>query len=445
MSLKKIVKYLLITAAFGVVIWIVIYFLTRTNNQPENQGGLNGQTGTLPATTGTGAPAGQATGGTVKPGTQGALTKTPSLSLFSNEPALDYFIDSHGAGMIIEPDGEIAAVANKNADIISSLKIQNIINAGFSYDGTELLVNFGDANNPQTSVFDTKTKSWMPLPVGMISPQWSPTDSRIIYLQNNADGTKTLATIDTSKPKNNSSTIMVLHIQDVSLKWLSKNKILFYDAPSVYTFGSVWALDLQKKSMTPVIAEQRGAETAWSNTTTTTGIMLTGNTSQYGGQLQLVDGSGNRIQQLGFLTFPSKCLFSQFPIVSGTSTITLATTTTSTVATSTRISTSTKTTSSTAASTASSIASSTNPSYLALFCGVPRNQNALSSAKLPDDYEQMAFSTSDSIYRINTSNGNAESLFDDQSKNMDVSNLKIFNNSLFFVNHYDQKIYSLGL
>ncbi|MDE2020885.1 MAG: hypothetical protein KGJ13_11165, partial [Patescibacteria group bacterium] len=397
MSLKKIVKYLLITAAFAAVIWIVVYFLTR-NNQPENQTGQLGQTGTLPSTAGVGGTPGQGTSGAAQtgatPGGQNLPAKTlSSLILFSNEPTLDYFIDGHGNGTIIEPDGEIATIANKNADVVSSLKIQKIIGAGFSYDGTELLVNFGDANNPQTSVFDVRTKSWTPLPVGMISPRWSPFDYRIAYLQNNADGTKTLTTLDASKTKNNSTAIITLHIQDISLRWLSKNKMLLYDAPSIYTFGSVWALDLQKKSINPVITEQRGLEAAWSNATATMGITLTGNTSQYGGQLQLVDGSGNKTERLGFLTFPQKCLFNQFPDLA-TSSTTLAAAT-ATTATSTKMPSSTV--------SAAAIPSTASSSYLALYCGVPRNQNALSYGKLPDDYNQMALFTSDDIYRINTS------------------------------------------
>jgi hypothetical protein len=425
--MKRILTYLLIAAIIIGIVGVIIYFLTRTGNQPETQ---TGQTGSLPSTSESGAASNQGANGSLPNGTsannQNSSVTVKALAIVSDEPALNYFVNGDGSATIIEPDGEIAAVTNNNADIISSSKIQNIISTGFSYDGGEALINFGDLNNPQTSAFDVKAKAWTPLPVGMTSPQWSPTDYRIAYLKNNIDGTKTLTTIDISKTKNNITTVISLHIQDLSLLWLSKNKIMFYESPSVYTTGSVWALDLQKKSLVPVVAEQRGMEAAWSNTTTTMGIIFTGDVSQYGGQLQLVNGSGTEMEQFKFLTLPPKCVFNLFAVPGASSTIqTVATTTASSSTT-------------TATSTASS-------SYLALYCGVPRDQNALSDTKLPDGYEQMALFTSDNIYRINTSNGDVNTLFNDQNQNMDVSQIKIFNNSLFFINRYDQKLYSLGL
>jgi len=418
--MKRVLVYLLVVVIIIGAIGAVIYFLTRTGNLSGNQG----QTGSLPSTNGNGEAFNQGANGSLPNGdalNNGSSSATaPRLTTVSNEPALDYFVDNNGGATIIEPDGEVANVSNVNADIISNLEIQNIISAGFSYDGAKILVNFGDPNSPQTSVFDLETKAWTPLPVGMVSPRWSPTDYRIVYLRNNPNGTETLTTLDASKIKNNSVVIITLHIQDVSLFWSSQNKILFYDNPSIYAAGSVWAFDLQKKSLTPIVVEQRGTETAWSNTPTTMGIVFVGNTSQYGGRLQFVDGAGNPIEQFGFLTLPSKCVFNPFIITETTSSIVQAPTT--------------------------AITSSTaNPSYLALYCGIPRDQDMFSSSKLPDDYEQMALFTSDNIYRINTSNGNMDILFDDQNKNMDVSHIKIFNNSLFFINRYDQKLYSLSI
>jgi hypothetical protein len=157
-----------------------------------------------------------------------------------------------------------------------------------------------------------KAKSWTPLPVGMTSPQWSPSDYRIAYLQNNSNGTKSLATIDTSKIKNGATTIATLHLQDVALLWQSKNNVLLYDHPSIYTFGSVWSFDLQKRNLSSIISEQRGMEAIWSNETTMTGLIFTGDASQYGGSISLVDDSGKTIEQLGFLTVPPKCLFNSY-------------------------------------------------------------------------------------------------------------------------------------
>lgn len=418
--MKRILTYLLIAVIIIGIIGVIVYFLTRNGNQPENQAG---QTGSLPTTSG-GAFSQNTNGSLLNggvPNSGSSSTIIQNLAAISDEPVLDYFIDSRGNATIIEPNGIITAITGNNADILSSSAILNIISANFSYDGAKVLVNFGDRNNPQTSVFDIKTKSWTPFPAGMTSPRWSPVDYRIAYLRNNSDLTETLTTIDASKTKNNSVAVMTLHVQDVSLLWLLKNKIMFYDAPSIYSYGSAWSFDLQKKNIISLITEQRGMEATWSTPTTTTGIVFIGDVSQYGGRLELVDSSGKETEQFSFLTLPSKCLFNPSSAPKSSN--------------------ATQTTTTTVANTSSTA----NTSYLALYCGIPRDQDALSSGRLPDNYEQMALFTSDNIYRINTSNGNIDTLLNDQSKNIDVSDLKIFGNSLFFINRYDKKLYSIGI
>jgi hypothetical protein len=85
----------------------------------------------------------------------------------------------------------------------------------------------------------------------------------------------------------------------------------------------------------------------------------------------------------------------------------------------------------------------TSTAYLALYCGVPRSSSGFSSARLPDDYETMALFTSDNIYKIITATGVEQVLWSDATQNVDVSDVRFFNNALFFVNRYDQKLYGL--
>ncbi len=409
--MRKALLYFIIAIVVIGIVGAVLYFLMRGNNQSSDQGG---QTGSLPSASGSGAAFNQGglSAGDSDINNGSSSTVAENLIIAANGPVLDYFANSDNSITAIGPDGTISMIQNGNVDILNSSKIKDIINIGFSYDGSKIMINFGDLQDSQTSVFDLKTRTWTPLPAGMLSPQWSPVDYRIIYLKNNSNGTETLTTFDTSKTKNNAATVTTLHLQDVSLLWRTKNEVFFYDNPSVYTMGSLWSFDLQKKSIHPVITEQRGAESIWNTATTSTGMLFTGDASQYGGALRLIDESGNTIQQLGFLTMPSKCLFDQY--IQAT----------------------------TPASASTTIATS---SYLALYCGIPRNQNTLSSSRLPDDYEQKALFTSDNIYRINTINGSVDALFNDQKQSMDVLRIKVFNNNLFFINRYDQKLYSIRL
>ena len=55
----------------------------------------------------------------------------------------------------------------------------------------------------------------------------------------------------------------------------------------------------------------------------------------------------------------------------------------------------------------------------------------------------MALFTSDDIYKINTATGAVQCSGTIATQNMDVSDVKFFNNALFFVNRYDQKLYGL--
>lgn len=55
----------------------------------------------------------------------------------------------------------------------------------------------------------------------------------------------------------------------------------------------------------------------------------------------------------------------------------------------------------------------------------------------------MSLFTSDDIYKINLATNAVNPIWSDQTQNMDVSNMKIFNGTLFFVNRYDQKLYGL--
>ena len=55
----------------------------------------------------------------------------------------------------------------------------------------------------------------------------------------------------------------------------------------------------------------------------------------------------------------------------------------------------------------------------------------------------MALFTSDNLYKVNTETGVIQPLWNSPTQNMDVSDLKFFNNALFFVNRYDNKLYGL--
>jgi hypothetical protein len=335
--------------------------------------------------------------------TQGGLVQ--SFGIVADGPVLDYFIDAKNAITAIKPDGMIISVSNGASSALNTTTIAGIITAKFSYDGKKILVSSGNPNNPQTNIFDVTTKTWTATPQGLLSPQWSPSNYQIAYFLQSASGILSLSTIDASNPKKAPVILFSLHSTDLALQWINKTQFVFSDKPSANSVGSVWLFDSQKGMVTPIVYEGIGAQSIWGTAATDTLGLVFYNNGQIS-TFQLTTPSGATYHTLSFLTLPSKCTFS-----ASAATATHATTTT--------------------------------PFYL--YCGVPLDANAFASAQSSDNYNMMALFTSDQILRINTADGLWNILWNDPSQNIDATDLKFFNNSLFFVNRYDQKLYALTL
>ena len=381
----------------------------------------NGQTGTLPnvgVQTGTGnaTGAGTTTVGTFPSGNlsgqQNGTGTAVAFGILGNEPVADYFIDAQQNMLAVEPDGKISKTTAGQSAFLSSSPVDNFIAGSFSYNGAKALVSFGDPAAPQTSVFDVATKAWMPLPVGLISPAWSPSDYRVAYLTSNASSvTETIATLDVSKASNKPVVLLTLHASDLSVKWLDATRLLIADKPSAYVPSSLWVYDLSKKTLSAVISELPGLETAWGipagKSGTPVGLVFSAGNTATGGNLHLTDLSGNAINGLSFLTLPSKCLFAN--------------------------------------QTSTTANSTSTASYLGIFCAVPNPQSNFSGSRLPDSYDQMGLFTQDSFVLVNLASGQVSTIFSNSPTAIDAMDLKIFNNALFFVNRYDSKLYAISL
>lgn len=332
-----------------------------------------------------------------------------SFGVLSTNPVLDYFANANNVITAIQPNGQIITISNGQSTNISSSTTEDIISASFSYDGKKILVSFGDPTNPQATLFDTTTQTWTSLPQGMLSPQWSPNSYQIAYLSSSAGtGKLALSMINAASLKAGVATLFTLNANDMDLFWLSKNQFILSDKPTSYINGSVWLFNSTSDSLTPIVYESNGVEALWSRSTSTLGLVFSNGGSAQNPGLQLETTAGNVVQQLNFVTLPSKCLFN------------VAQTPTSTTAT-------------------------TSSAELDLYCGIPRATSGFSSARLPDDYETIALFTSDDIYKINTASGATQSLWSGATQNIDTSDLKIFNGTLFFINRYNQELYGLVL
>lgn len=424
-----VIIIIIVIAALAIGLWLYM------GNQSPSAATTSGTTGSLPptgnqgsgVTGGNGSENGAGSGSLPPTGVPQGTGNATQFGLVSNEPVFTYFADTGNNIEIVEPNGEIAEVANGQkgqANILSSSQIQNLITAGFSYDGTKALVNFGDPTNPQTSVFDLSTKAWLPLSAGITAPVWSPIDRRIAYLGKNSNGTVTLSTLDLSKAASRPAALLTLAAQDLTISWPTANIVVLSDRPSAYMQGSAWSYNLQTKKLSGIAGPAYGLFGIWSSASNPFGLIWGSDSYGRGGGLTLLSASGatTTVQDLTFLTLPSKCAFNTELKPAAASTPAASSTKTGPKATPTPA----------------------PATYLAIYCAVPQDSGSFSGNILPDAYDQMSFFTSDNFYRIHTDTGATDAVLL-PTGNFDATDLRVFNNILFFVNRYDQKLYAISL
>jgi hypothetical protein len=421
-TLIAIIVFLLVAAG------IVFYFLSRAG-----RGGITttGTTGSLPSsTTQTFPSGGSGQGGSVGSSTTGGNAASSTFGIVSNDPTLDYFVDAKNSTTLIEPNGSIETVANGTTTILSSTTIPNIVSASFSYDGKKILVNSVGSTAVQTSVFDIATKSWLQLVPGMKSPVWSPSGYQIAYLNPGNLGTETISLETITATSAKTAPLQTLSMEDSSLQWPNKNTLVITDRPSAFATEAALSFDIGAKTVAPLVVDYPGLESVWTGPSPMTGLVFSGNAGYQGGSLLLENSTGSP-ETLTFTTLPTKCAFHND-----------VATTTQTIAAS---STKPRASSATSAASTTLITLVTTTTTLNLYCAVPRDQNTFGVARLPDEYDQKMFFTSDDFYRVGILSGTLSPIFSDPARTLDATDLKVFNGILFFVNRYDQKLYAIKL
>jgi hypothetical protein len=264
----------------------------------------------------------------------------------------------------------------------------------------------------------------------MQDPTWSPNDYRIAYLSASGAGTETLSTATITGTSVKTATIQAFAMEDSSLQWPTKNILIISDRPSAFTVGSALSFDISAKTITPLVVEYPGLTSVWSDAAPITGLVFSGNTGYQGGTLSLMGGMGGQ-KTLSFMTLPSKCTFNN-DVATSTQTVAAPS--------------SAKTrSSSTTNSSTTLITLVTSTTTLDLYCAVPRDQDTMGVARLPDEYDQKMFFTADDFYKITVVSGTLSTVFSDTNQTLDATSMKVANNILFFINRYDQKLYAIKL
>ncbi|MEK7546943.1 MAG: hypothetical protein AAB536_02075 [Patescibacteria group bacterium] len=347
-----------------------------------------------------------------------------SLNSISQNQILDYFVNGENDYSIIKPDGAVIKISGGKEEVLSNGPVAGITSASFSYDGKRIMALVGGGSSRvKIEIFDFDQKNWRLLPNIAQSPVWSPDRHQIAFLSQIGQSSA-LYTLNVDDLRAKPVEITRIHQEDMILNWVSRSKIFFAEPPSGRWNSSLWSFDMANKSLSAILLDKPGLETIWgvssSSASANAGLAITSDISGLGGRLRLINQGGKEIQNLNFLTLPSKCTFYNKPVAQN----------------------STSSPASSASTSKTAPAAKTNTT---LVCAVPRDSRILQNNPLPDAYQKKSIFTSDDFFEMDVSSGNAKSVFNDPKTGVDAEKLKVFGKSVFFINRLDQRAYSFSL
>ncbi len=314
--------------------------------------------------------------------------RSPDLNVFSKNKALSYWIDEKtGAIYYADPTGTIFKLFGaEREEEISTQSLPDFHSLTPSPDGTKALAEFGYPFEPVFAVFNTENNSWERLPQGTIAADFDPTSKQIAFVTNGTSGSLKILNLADKK----SVTITAVPAGDLILSWIKSDKIYLQSKPTSASSLETWSADPVKKTLKKLDILGSALDTIMLRWFKKSGLGLrlsapTVNTTN----LSLVHVAGAELLGLPFKTLPDKCAFANADL---------------------------------------------------LYCAVPNNLPA--RANLPDDYFQKKIFTTDSIISYNLETLEERVLF---SGEVDATELNILGNQLFFINRYDEKIYSLKI
>jgi len=315
-----------------------------------------------------------------------ASTTVLKLKMLSDQPVFDYWIFNNI--FYITADAKIFKVKDDGQDEeITTEPILNIQLVKSTFDGKRALIQYGDLNSPKFKIFNSETKIFEMLPENIAAANFSPDAKQIAYLEKTT-GNLMVKDLIGAKPK--TTKIMTIFQNDFNLQWILPEKIILTPKPSAFYASSAWSVDIKNKTITSLANGINGLIIKWS-ADGKTGLEFSSESQGRINHLNLIDNKGGTQANLDFMTLPEKCLILQPKI----------------------------------------------------YCAIP--QNIPAKTILPDDYLKRAVYFDDIFYQIDITQNSFTEISTGVESIMDTVNLRLVDNKLFFVNRYDDRIYSLEL
>ncbi len=302
-----------------------------------------------------------------------------------------------GSGVFyVSRDGIIYKVKADGADeALTSSPIENFQSLEASFDGKRVIIKSGNSGASKFVVYNSENNIFESLPDKITAVDFSPDGKKVAYFSANAkDSDKSdLITKSLIDLKQKPATLLSLYQGDFNLDWISQNKITLVPKPSAFYPASIWTVDVAKKTLNRLTAEDNGLNGLVVNWSSDGKIGLQFSSLLEGRNriLNLINDQGEIKANFEFITLPEKCFVSDPKV----------------------------------------------------YCAIP--QNIPDKSALPDDYLKNAVYFVDSLYQIDITTNSFERIFDGSASAIDAVNLKFTDGKLFFVNKYDNKLYVLEL
>ncbi len=181
--------------------------------------------------------------------------------------------------------------------------------------------------------------------------------------------------------------IIRLSQKEADLFWQNESRILLTIKSDFLT--SVYAIDVNKKTIS-LFLEETGMKINWLDRNNYGLKLNVGNNLQIS---SLIDNNGTVLSQLSFVTLPEKC--------------------------------------------------AADASLKIIYCTIPKNIPTTNNAI--EDYYMRGIYTDDSLYFINLADGSYGEITANNDMVIDAVNLKVQNNSIYFINRLDDKLYLMPL
>ncbi len=383
--MKPIIKIGLIVLII-VVVGLTVYFVWSALSAPSSEFGGDTPPPQPPIAPGTGDN-GSTPPAVGEPGpTQGNV-----IEKITENPVFDYWIDPQTNEVYyLSFDGQVFS-AKKGQDIQITqqrLSAPNFIEV--SPNGQRVLAAFSDPRLPQWGVFDTVDEIWRPLPDGILNAAWGENANTLIgFVKNGVSVNLSSINISQSQPAYK-IILNDIRFQDVELDFSPPNDLFIKENPADGYPGKVWSINVKNLSVRTLFSPENGLTAELSRDKKTVFVF-----SNDAGFRILNAATLGTISPVPFSTLPSKC----------------------------------------------------SPDSVVIYCFVPKGDN-FKTAVLPDDYFKRKIYTSDSLFRINlaTDEVSPVAIPEDASLGyIDAKNPSVSGGSIYFVNRYDDSLYSFNL